>query len=357
MSAAPPVLAVEGLSKTFTRRSGLPGFRRTSSVVAVRDVSFTVAQGETLGLVGESGSGKSTTARLLLRLIDPTSGIVRLNGNDLASLSARDLRQRRGGMQMVFQDPFASLNPRLSVGYQVAEPLIVHGIAGRAETRDRVAALFERVGLNPAHAGSYPHQFSGGQRQRIAIARALAVSPDLIVADEAVSALDVSVRAQILNLLADIRREQRLSMVFISHDLGVVRHVVDRVAVMYRGRIVETGPGKTVFEAPRHPYTRELLEAMPVTRPGGRARPDGLSPRGTDMNTGDGCSFAPRCPLAVERCLSEAPPLTTFAAGHASACFRAGDVTPFVLGPSPVPPAARERLRRLQERFLAGRAA
>jgi oligopeptide transport system ATP-binding protein len=296
MSPLAPVLAVEGLTKTFTRRTGLPGFRRTTSVAAVRDVSFTVAKGETLGLVGESGSGKSTTARLLLRLIDPTAGMVRLNGNDLASLSAHDLRQRRGGMQMVFQDPFASLNPRLSVGYQVAEPLIVHGIAGRAETRDRVAALLERVGLNPAHAGSYPHQFSGGQRQRIAIARALAVAPDLIVADEAVSALDVSVRAQILNLLADIRREQQLSMVFISHDLGVVRHVVDRVAVMYRGRIVESGPGKAVFETPRHPYTRELLEAMPVTRPGGRQRPAEALPRTTEAPAGEGCSFSSRVP-------------------------------------------------------------
>jgi len=356
MSGALPVLDVAGLSKTFVRRSGLPGFRREHRVAAVRDVSFTVAKGETLGLVGESGSGKSTTARLLLRLIDPTSGIVRLNGNDLASLSADALRRRRGGMQMIFQDPFASLNPRLAVGYQIAEPLVVHGIATRAEARDRVDALLDRVGLNPAHARSYPHQFSGGQRQRIAIARALAVAPDLIVADEAVSALDVSVRAQILNLLADIRREQALSMVFISHDLGVVRHVVDRVAVMYRGRIVESGPVQAVFHAPRHPYTRELLEAMPVTRPGGRARIV-AAPSVVDDGGGSGCAFAPRCPLAVERCRRDEPELAPAGEGRLSACFRAADVAPFSLGASPVPDAARARLERLQARFLAGRAA
>ncbi len=357
MNAAAPVLEVEGLTKVFTLRSGLPGFRRTGTVAAVRDVSFTVAGGETLGLVGESGSGKSTTARLLLRLINPTSGIVRLNGHDLASLSAHELRIRRGGMQMIFQDPFASLNPRLTIGYQIAEPLIVHGIAKGAEARDRVTALLERVGLNPAHARSYPHQFSGGQRQRIAIARALAVAPDLIVADEAVSALDVSVRAQILNLLADIRHEQRLSMVFISHDLGVVRHVVDRVAVMYRGRIVETGPVGAVFHAPRHPYTRELLEAMPVTRPGGRERNVRLAAPPADAAAGSGCAFAPRCPLVVERCRREEPPLASVGARHRSACFRAGDVAPFSLGESPIPGAARERLRKLQAKFLAGRAA
>jgi oligopeptide transport system ATP-binding protein len=356
MTVAPPVLEVRGLTKTFSRRTGMPGFRRVSSVAAVQSVSFSVAEGETLGLVGESGSGKSTTARLLLRLIEPTSGSVRLNGHDLAALSAGELRTRRGGMQMIFQDPFASLNPRLSVGYQLAEPLIVHGLCGRAEARERVGALLERVGLNPAHARSYPHQFSGGQRQRIAIARALAVGPDLIVADEAVSALDVSVRAQILNLLADIRREQRLSMVFISHDLGVVWHVVDRVAVMYRGRIVETGPVKAVFRSPRHPYTRELLEAMPVARPGGRPRA-ALGVAGEESVAGIGCSFAGRCPMAVDACRRSEPELAPVGADHASACFRAAEVPPFVLGADPMPAAARERLRKLQDRFLAGRAA
>jgi oligopeptide/dipeptide ABC transporter ATP-binding protein len=356
MSAAPPVLEVRHLGKVFLRRSGLPGFRRTSRVEAVRDVSFTVAASETLGLVGESGSGKSTTARLLLRLIDPTSGEVRLKGEDLAALSARELRARRGGMQMIFQDPFASLNPRLSVGYQIAEPLAVHGVARGKAAQDRVAALLERVGLNPDHARSYPHQFSGGQRQRIAIARALAIEPDLIIADEAVSALDVSVRAQVLNLLADIRREQRLSMVFISHDLGVVWHVVDRVAVMYRGRIVETGPVRSVFQTPRHPYTRELLEAMPVARPGGR-RAAAVLPPGGAQTAGSGCSFAPRCPLAERACTESEPPLLPIGEGRASACYRSGDVPPFSLGQDAMPAAARERLRKLQDRFLAGRAA
>jgi oligopeptide/dipeptide ABC transporter ATP-binding protein len=291
-------------------------------VHAVRDVSFTVGKGETLGLVGESGSGKSTTARLLLRLIDPTAGTVRLNGNDLASLSAHDLRQRRGGMQMVFQDPFASLNPRLSVGYQVAEPLIVHGLAGRAETRDRVAALFERVGLNPAHAGSYPHQFSGGQRQRIAIARALAVAPDLIVADEAVSALDVSVRAQILNLLADIRREQQLSMVFISHDLGVVRHVVDRVAVMYLGRLCEVADSGSLFATPAHPYTAALMAAIPVPDPDVPLGDTKLKPGDppSPLDPPSGCRFRTRCPHAQARCTDEVPPLRRIAPGREVAC-------------------------------------
>jgi len=356
MSAAMPLLVVRDLGKTFVRRSGLPGFRRVSRVEAVRGVSFQVEAGETLGLVGESGSGKSTTARLLLRLIDPTSGEVLLNGQDLAALSAGALRARRGGMQMIFQDPFASLNPRLSVGYQLAEPLVVHGLASRAEARVRVAGLLERVGLNPAHARSYPHQFSGGQRQRIAIARALAIEPDLIVADEAVSALDVSVRAQILNLLADIRREQKLSMVFISHDLGVVWHVVDRVAVMYRGRIVEMGPVKAVFEAPRHPYTRELLKAMPVARPGGR-RPSTAPAPGDEAAAGRGCSFAARCPLVEPGCREREPDLVPVGPGRTSACIRAGDVPVFSLGEGMIPPASRERLRRLQDRFLAGRAA
>jgi oligopeptide transport system ATP-binding protein len=356
MSEAPPVLEVRDLGKVFTSRSGLPGFRRMSRVEAVRGVSFTVGAGETLGLVGESGSGKSTTARLLLRLIEPSSGEVRLKGEDLATLSARELRARRGGMQMIFQDPFASLNPRLSVGYQLAEPLAVHGIARGREGRDRVAALLERVGLNPAHARSYPHQFSGGQRQRIAIARALAIEPDLIIADEAVSALDVSVRAQILNLLDDIRRQQRLSMVFISHDLGVVWHVVDHVAVMYRGRIVETGPVRSVFQAPRHPYTRELLEAMPVARPDGRRAAE-VRPLSNSPAAESGCSFAPRCPLARQECRESEPPLLPAGEGRASACFRSADVPPFSLGRDTMPEPARERLRKLQDRFLAGRAA
>ncbi len=345
-------LDVKDLTKVFRVQGGLFG-RNIRAVAAVNGVSFCVRRGETLGLVGESGSGKSTTARLLLRLIEPTSGTIRLNGQDLSTLPPSELRSRRGGMQMVFQDPFASLNPRLSIGYQLAEPLIVHGICGRDEARVRVGTLLERVGLNPRHAESYPHQFSGGQRQRIAIARALAVEPDLVVADEAVSALDVSVRAQILNLIADIRAESNLSIVFISHDLGVVWQIVDRVAVMYRGRIVEMGPVKTVFGEPRHPYTRELLEAMPLARPGARTAHRVLPPD-DGAGSGTGCAFAARCPLVTDHCREASPPLADVGPDHASACFRAAEVTPFEPGVSPVPAAAQDRLRRLQDRFLAG---
>jgi oligopeptide/dipeptide ABC transporter ATP-binding protein len=352
MSAA-PVLEVEGLTKVFGGAAGVLGVGRKHPVLAVDAVSFTVVRGETLGIVGESGSGKSTTARLLLRLIEPTSGVIRLNGEDLRGLSTDALRRRRRGMQMVFQDPFASLNPRLSVGYQLAEPLRVHELCGGAEAEARIGALLTRVGLSPTHARSYPHQFSGGQRQRIAIARALAVEPDLIVADEAVSALDVSVRAQILNLLDDIRRASRLTMVFISHDLGVVRHVADRVAVMFLGRIVEVGPVGDVFAAPRHPYTRELLEAMPMPDPGRRRSERRRVPSG---EVGDGCSFASRCPLVLPLCRSSKPPLATISAGRASACFRAADVPPFAFGETRAPGSAQLRLRRLQDRFLAAAA-
>jgi oligopeptide transport system ATP-binding protein len=254
----------------------------------------------------------------------------------------------------VFQDPFASLNPRLGIGYQLGEPLLLHGLCGRGEVRDHVGALLARVGLSPGHARLYPHQFSGGQRQRIAIARALAVEPDLIVADEAVSALDVSVRAQILNLIEDIKHGSDLSMVFISHDLGVVRHVADRVAVMFLGRIVEIGPVAEVFAAPRHPYTRTLLEAMPIAIPGRRravARPALASDSGT------GCSFASRCPLARAECRASPPPLAVADDGRASACFRAMEVPPFVVDAERLAGPAELRLRRLQSRYLAAAAA
>lgn len=346
-------LEVANLGKVFGGSRGLLGLRRAHPVRAVDDVSFIVRRRETLGIVGESGSGKSTTARLLLRLIEPTSGVVRLNGEDLRSLPAGQLRQRRRGMQMVFQDPFASLNPRLAVGYQLGEPLLLHGLCRRREVEERVGTLLVRVGLSPGHARLYPHQFSGGQRQRIAIARALAVEPDLIVADEAVSALDVSVRAQILNLIEDIKHASELSMVFISHDLGVVRHVADRVAVMFLGRIVEIGPVAEVFTAPRHPYTRTLLEAMPIAIPGRRR---GLSRPALPGAAGAGCSFAARCALVRAECRASMPPLIG-AGGRASACFRAGDVQPFVIDAGQVAGRARQRLRRLQDRYLAAGAA
>ncbi len=344
-----PVLEVRNLSKLFGRPGVLLGGRSRAVVRAVDDVSFAVSRGEILAIVGESGSGKSTTARLILRLIEPSSGKVILNGEELGGLSAQELRRRRRGMQMVFQDPFASLNPRLTIGYQLAEPLRVHGLSARSEVRDRVVALLARVGLSAHHAASYPHQFSGGQRQRIAIARALAVEPTLIVADEAVSALDVSVRAQILNLLADIRSRSNLSLVFISHDLGVVRHIADRVAVMFRGRIVELGPVADVFASPRHPYTRELLAAVPSPTPGGRQRePIALA---SDGETAQGCSFGSRCPLAASRCRADTPELVAAGEGRAAACFRTSDVPPIDLQTKGRSEAAERRLLGLQARY------
>ena len=345
-----PSLKVEALSKSFGGRSGPFGFGRTRPVRAVDSVSFAVPRGETLGIVGESGSGKSTTARLLLRLIEPTAGVVRLNGEDLSGLASETLRLRRRGIQMVFQDPFASLNPRLSVGYQLAEPLRVHGLCGRAEANDRVAALLMRVGLSARQATAYPHQFSGGQRQRIAIARALAAEPDVIVADEPVSALDVSIRAQILNLIADIKEGSDLAIVFISHDLGVVRHVADRVAVMFLGRIVEIGPVADVFATPRHPYTLELLRAMP-TQARRHRRWTGAAAATLPADASQGCSFARRCPLVGARCRDERPPLAEVGGGRMAACFRTSEVPPFLLAPQSRSAGAQVRLDRLQDRF------
>jgi oligopeptide/dipeptide ABC transporter ATP-binding protein len=250
---------------------------------------------------------------------------------------------------MVFQDPYASLNPRLSVAAQIGEPILIHGLAQRAAIADRVAALLETVGLDPSRAGAYPHEFSGGQRQRIAIARALAAQPDLIVADEAVSALDVSIRAQILNLLADLKDAAGLTMIFVSHDLGVVRHLANRIAVMFRGRVVELGPAHDLFRAPRHPYTRALLSAMPIAQ-AGRRRPRGTSRIDLDGEATRGCAYAPRCAAADATCRAERPPLDPVAPAHASACFHAGEVAPFDDAPAHAT-ATAERLRRLQMRF------
>jgi ABC-type glutathione transport system ATPase component len=259
-----PLLEVQGLTKSFAGRPGLFGWRRTGPAhLAVDDVGFTVLRGETFGIVGESGSGKSTTARLIMRLIEPTAGSVRFDGEELIRLDAEALRRRRRGIQMVFQDPFASLNPRLSVRRQLAEPIVIHGLARGAAIDARVDGLLARVGLRPEHAHRYPHEFSGGQRQRLAIARALAAEPQLIIADEAVSALDVSVRAQILNLLAELQESTGVAMIFISHDLAVVRHIAQRVAVIQAGRIVEEAPTERIFASPEHPYTRKLLASMP----------------------------------------------------------------------------------------------
>jgi oligopeptide transport system ATP-binding protein len=260
-----PLVDVRNLVKTFARRTGL--WRRQSAVRAVDDVSFTVLEGETFGLVGESGSGKTTTGRCILRLIEPTSGDVFFRGIDVRSLAAARLRHLRREMQVVFQDPYGSLNPRMRVGAIIEEPLIIHAIGNRSDRRARVGELAELVGLDQSQLERFPHQFSGGQRQRIGLARALALRPSFLIADEPVSALDVSIQAQIINLFMDLQQSLALTLVFIAHDLRLVRHVCSRVAVMYRGRIVEMGPTEEIFRDPAHPYTRALLSAVPVPDP------------------------------------------------------------------------------------------
>ena len=307
------LLSVRHLSKTYAA----PGGR---TVQAVSDVSLDLAPGEVLGIVGESGCGKSTLGRAILRLIEPSAGTVRFDGQDFTALRGAALKAARARAQIIFQDPFGSLNPRHSVGHILAEPLIVHGRGDRAARAARVAELLALVGLPPDAAARYPHEFSGGQRQRIAIARALALDPALIVADEAVSALDVSIQSQIINLIAGLRRRFGLSILFISHDLSVIRHVSDRIAVMYLGRIVETGPAAQVMEAPRHPYTQALLSAIP--RPGvARTARTVLQGEVPDpANPPAGCAFHTRCPLAQAQCRAERPPLTPRADQGEVAC-------------------------------------
>jgi oligopeptide transport system ATP-binding protein len=315
------LLDVTGLRTWFPIHKGVLG-RLVGHVKAVDGVSFQVGAGETLGLVGESGCGKTTAGRTLLRLIPATAGRVQFEGQDVFALKGEALRQLRRNMQIIFQDPYSSLNPRLEVRTIVGEALAVHGIASGSEAEQRVAALMERVGLLPEHMRRYPHEFSGGQRQRIGIARALALEPRFIVCDEAVSALDVSIQAQIINLLEDLQQEMGLSYLFIAHDLGVVRHISDRVAVMYLGEIVELARVEELFEDPRHPYTRALLSAIPKPMPGGRK--DRIVLQGDVPNPiapPPGCHFHPRCPLAEERCRSgESPPLLEVGGGHQVAC-------------------------------------
>jgi oligopeptide transport system ATP-binding protein len=321
-----PLLEVRDLVKHFPIRRGLLG-RATGQVRAVDGVSFDVGRGEVLGLVGESGCGKTTTGRCILRLIEPTSGTVRFDGQDITQLSRRDLRPLRRQMQVIFQDPYSSLNPRLTVGSMLGEALAIHGLARGAQARTRVGELLELVGLSPDHARRYPHEFSGGQRQRIGVARALAVEPRLIVADEPVSALDVSIQAQIVNLLQELQRKMGLTYLFVAHDLSVVEHISDRVAVMVLGRIVELAEAEALYRAPRHPYTRSLLSAIPVPDPERRRsrivlKGDVPSP----AHPPAGCTFHPRCPIARERCSSEEPALREVAPGHASACHFAEEL-------------------------------
>jgi oligopeptide transport system ATP-binding protein len=279
-----PLLDVRNLVKEFSRKHGL--FRAPSMVRAVDDVTFSIDRRETFGLVGESGSGKTTTGRCILRLIEPTSGEVQFNGEDVLRFSRSRMRQARRQMQIVFQDPYSSLNPRMRVGNIVEEPLIIHRIGSRMERRARVAELFQLVGLDPTQLARYPHQFSGGQRQRIGLARALALNPSLLIADEPVSALDVSVQAQVVNLLMELQERLNLTYLFIAHDLRLVRHICSRVAVMYRGRIVEMGTTESLFEAPAHPYTRALLSAIPVPDPTAARQRITLDPESFDRTAG-----------------------------------------------------------------------
>ena len=321
-AAVPPVLEVEGLKKHYPVKKGL--LRRTvAQVLAVDGVSFSVGAGETLGLVGESGCGKSTVARAVLRLVEPTSGSIRLGGNDITRLSKAAMRPYRREMQIIFQDPFASLNPRMSAGDIVGEPLKVHGIAGHAERAQRVAALFDQVGLRSPQMRSYPHEFSGGQRQRICIARALALNPRLIVADEPVSALDVSIQAQVINLMVGLQQEKRLSYLFIAHDLAVVEHISHRVAVMYLGKVVEYADKRSLFLTPLHPYTEALLAAVPVPNPKLKRTRRVLSGDvPSPMDPPAGCHFHTRCPYVEPRCRIEAPRLQEIAPGHWVSCHR-----------------------------------
>ncbi|MDP3774334.1 MAG: ABC transporter ATP-binding protein [Gemmatimonadales bacterium] len=324
--SSPPLLDVADLVTHFRRRAGLFGTRK-EIVQAVNGVSLVVARGETLGLVGESGCGKTTLARAILRLLEPTSGAVRFDGQDVLALEPAPMRAMRRRMQIIFQDPYSSLNPRMTIGRAVREGIEVHRLAEGAEADRRVLQLLDEVGLPADAVGRYPHEFSGGQRQRAGIARALAVEPEFIVCDEPVSALDVSVQAQVLNLLADLQARRGLSYLFISHDLAVVRHIAPRVAVMYLGRIVEEGPAEAIYARPKHPYTQALLSAVPVTDPKTRrARIVLAGEPPSSVNPPSGCPFHPRCqhPAKDEECRSVRPLSRVLGPGPAAACHKAG---------------------------------
>ncbi|HYP17181.1 MAG TPA: oligopeptide/dipeptide ABC transporter ATP-binding protein [Opitutus sp.] len=324
-----PILELRDVKTHFPVREGFLFKRHTATVKAVDGVSLSVARGEVLGLVGESGCGKSTLARTIMQLVPTTAGTVLLEGKNLTTGSAAELHDVRRDLQMIFQDPYASLNPRMTVFATLAEPLLAHRRCSRAEVTARDSSLMQQVGLAPRFMQKYPHEFSGGQRQRIAIARALALDPKVIIADEPVSALDVSIQAQILNLLAQLGRERNLTLLFIAHDLSDVKHISDRIAVMYLGKVVELGPAADVIERPQHPYTRAVVSAMPV------ADPEAERSRRRVVLAGDppspirppaGCPFHPRCAYALEKCTAAVPPLLPARPGHEAACVRIREI-------------------------------
>jgi oligopeptide transport system ATP-binding protein len=316
------LLELRDVHKYFPIHAGLFS-RHVGDVRAVDGVDFTINAGETLGLVGESGSGKTTVGRLILRLLTKTSGEIFYNGQDVTAMDAGQIRKLRREMQIIFQDPFASLNPRMTVGDIIGEPLQIHGIASGKDARDRVAELLQLVGLRPYHANRYPHEFSGGQRQRVGVARALAVDPKFIVCDEPVSALDVSIQAQVINLLEDLQAKLGLTYLFIAHDLSVVRHISTRVAVMYVGKIVELADRDSLYENPLHPYTQALLSAIPIPDPTVEGRRQRIVLTGdvpSPVDPPSGCRFRTRCPLAFQRCSDEIPAFKDYGGGHFAAC-------------------------------------
>jgi oligopeptide transport system ATP-binding protein len=327
------LLEVKNLKMHFPVTSGIIFQRAVAHIKAVDDITFQVRRGETLGLVGESGCGKTTTGRCILQLYRPTSGQIFFEGQELTKLTTRQMRLMRRQMQVVFQDPFSSLNPRMTAGNIIGEPLVVHGLVkSKAEYKDRVGELLQNVGLNPYMADRFPHEFSGGQRQRIGVARALSVDPKFIVCDEPVSALDVSIQAQVINLLEDLQEQYNLTYLFIAHDLSVVRHISDRVAVMYLGRIVEIADRNDIYRNPLHPYTRALLSAVPIPDPVIDAQRERILLSGevpSPLNPPSGCVFHPRCPIAIDDCSRVVPDLKEVEPGHWAACIRAPGYGPY----------------------------
>lgn len=327
MADKQPLLQVEHLCKEFPVDSGVFASRMAKKVSAVDDVSFSIDAGETFGLVGESGCGKSTTGRCIMRLTAPTGGKVIFNGQDVAQLKKKDLKHARHDMQYIFQDPYASLNPRMTIGEIVSEPLVIHGEMGSNEERmDYVRKLLDIVGLNPEHINRYPHEFSGGQRQRVGIARAFALHPKLIICDEPVSALDVSIQAQVLNLLGELQKEYGTAYLFIAHDLSVVQHISDRVAVMYLGNLMEQSDWRTLYSEPYHPYTQALLSAVPIPNPDIQKSRERIILAGDPPSPIDpptGCRFHTRCPIATAECSQKKPPMEEVAPGHFCACWHA----------------------------------